>query len=563
MKTTLLYNIAKRVAVAAAVFAVIISVLLIANYIQTKSIDPLKSRAISRLLSELREKQDDAALKEQIRALDLLARRAYFTYLWQIRAGVILLIVFVAVMLAALKYMRAQHARLPDLDEAPPAGATPKSRLLSRRWIMLCGIGLFALALLFGILSENELENYGIEQAKAGAAAQSFPSSEEIRKNWPGFRGPEGNGIAYHTDVPDQWDGKTGKNILWKTPLPLPGFNSPILWGDRVFLSGADRQSQAVYGIAAADGRILWQAEINDIKRSAAAQPKPTADTGYAASTMTTDGKRVFAVFATGDIACLDFAGKRVWAKNLGLPENHYGHASSLVVYRDLLLIQYDQNTGGHLLALKTDSGVQVYDIARDVQISWASPILLDTGSRIELILNANPFVIAYDPPTGRELWRFKCMSGEVAPSPAYAAGMVYVVNDYARLAAIEIGDTPRLAWENDENLSEVPSPLAAAGLVFMATSYGAVSCFDGKTGERYWLHEFDQGFYSSPTAVDGKVYLLDMTGRMVIFKAAKNFALIGVCEIGEKAVTIPAIARGRIYIRGEKHLFCVGSVGR
>ncbi len=555
-----LYAIAKRGALTAAIFAIIISLLLIVNYLQTKSIDPLNSKAISQLMENLRRNPDDTALKEQVRALDLLARKAYFTYQWQIRTGSILLFVFVLVFLTAVKYMSSLKLKLPDLEEGPVPEDTWEHRLLTRRSIIFGGLGLFLLAFILGILSEKEMSRFGMGQLKGKTAAVDFPAGEEMRKNWPGFRGPEGNSISYHTDVPTEWDGKSNTNILWKIPLPLPGFNSPILWGDKIFLSGADRKNQVVYCIDTVSGNILWQAELNDIPGSPEKRPKTSEDTGYAAPTMTTDGRRVYVIFAGGDIACLDFSGKRIWAKNIGTPENHYGHSSSLITHQNLLLIQFDQNTGGRLIALKANTGIQVYDKPRDVQISWASPIVVNTGSRFELILNSNPFVISYDPLTGRELWRVQCMTGEVAPSPAYADGMVFVVNDYARLAAIRLGDKPEVAWEYDEGLSEVASLLATKDFVIMAASYGSLSCFNSKTGERYWIEEFDHGFYSSPILVGDRVYLMDMKGAMFICKAAKEFKLIAQNELGENAVTIPAFSKGRIYIRGDKHLFCIGS---
>ena len=224
------------------------------------------------------------------------------------------------------------------------------------------------------------------------------------------------------------------------------------------------------------------------------------------------------------------------------------------------MLVQYDQNTGGHLIALKAESGDPVYDAPRDVQISWASPILVDTGKRAEIILNSNPSVISYDPLTGQELWNVQCMMGEVAPSLSYADGMVYAVNEYARLAGIELGTTPEVAWEFDDDLSEVSSPVAAEDYLFVAASWGTVSCFNRKTGERHWYHDFDDGFYSSPILVGDNVYLIDMQGVMMIFKADKEFQLINRCELGERAVATPAYMNGRIFIRGVKHLFCIGS---
>lgn len=552
-------NIAKRIAIVSSVLAGILCVLMIANYIQTKSVDPLNSQAISQLMTKLRENPEDTVLIEQIRALDLLARKAYFTHQWQIRTGSYLLFACVLISLLALKYIHTLQPRLPDLTKEPSSEKTLEGRIMSRKYILYGGLGFVLLALVLGVLSQTELERIGVFREGKSQAGSGYPGISEIRENWPGFRGPEGIGRAYHTDVPTEWDGSSGSNILWKIPIPLRGYNSPIIWGKKIFLSGADRTTQVVYGIDADSGEILWQVELNDIPGSPESRPRVTEDTGFAAPTMTTDGTRVFALFATGDIACLDFEGNRVWAKNLGVPDNHYGHASSLITYQDLLLVPFDQNTGGRLLALRTHSGELVYDQPREVEISWASPILVNTGNRDELILNANPFVMSHDPRTGRELWRVRCMLGEIAPSPAYADGMVFAVNDYARLAGIKVGETAELSWEYIDDLSEVSSPLATEDFVFMAASYGTVSCLDSKTGERFWIEEFEEGFYSSPILVGDLVYLMDVQGVMYIFKADKEYQLIRRNELGESAMSIPAFMHDRIYIRGRENLYAIG----
>ncbi|MFH1943850.1 MAG: PQQ-binding-like beta-propeller repeat protein [bacterium] len=557
---TLRLNIAKRVAIVVAILAVILSVLMIVNYIQTTTVNPLDSKALNELMLQLQKNPEDTALREQIRALDLLARKAYFTHQWQVRTGSFMLFVFVLVFLIALKYMRSLRAQLPDLSRIPDSESSWESAVLARKAIIFGGLGLFIIAFFVGILSESALLKIGIASARVDASTKSIPTLKEIREQWPGFRGPEGIGIAYQSDIPTDWDGPSNRNILWKTQIPKAGFSSPIVWKDKIFLSGADEDSQQIYCIDATSGDILWTASADDIPGSPARRPNISEDTGYAASTMTTDGSRIFAIFATGDIGCWDFDGNRIWAKNMGMPDNHYGHASSLAVSRDLVLIQFDQNTGGHLIALKTDSGDLVYDKDRNVEISWASPIVVNTGRRTEIILSSNPYVISYDPMTGQELWRVACMMGEVAPSPAYADGMVYAVNEYARLAAIQLGDTAKIVWAYDDDLAEVSSPLATKDFVIVAASYGTVSCFNSKTGERYWFHDFDEGFYSSPILVDDRVYLIDMMGIMVIFKAEKEFQLINQCALGERAVTIPAFMHQRIVIRGERHLFCIGN---
>ena len=150
-------------------------------------------------------------------------------------------------------------------------------------------------------------------------------------------------------------------------------------------------------------------------------------------------------------------------------------------------------------------------------------------------------------------------MMGEVAPSPAYADGMVFVVNEYARLAAIRVGGIAQLAWEFDDYLAEVASPVATGEFLIVATSYGAVACFDSKTGEELWVHDFDEGFYASPVLVGDLVYLMDMNGLMHIVKAGREFQSVGQCPLGEKAMATPAFSDRHIYIRGTEHLFCIG----
>lgn len=554
-----MYNIAKRIAIVAIVFASILSVLLIVNYIQTKSVVPLKSKALTQLMLQLKENPNDQALKEQIRAVDLLARKAYFTSQWQIRTGGFLLFAFVLIFLVALKYMSSSHARLPDLMETPADEKPWENQVLARRYIIFAGLGFFAFTFVLSFLTGDDLADKGSMEEATSVEAASYPSPEDIRNNWPNFRGPEGIGIAYADTVPTQWDGKSGDHILWKTEIPVPGFNSPIIWGKKIFLSGADGKTQVIYCINADTGAIFWQKELNDIPGSPVKKPDNTVDTGLAAPTMTTDGARVYAIFGSGDVAALDFEGNRIWAKNIGVPENHYGHSSSLITWRDLLLVQYDQNTGGHLIALATKTGDLVYDQPRKIEISWASPILVNTGNRFEIIMNSSPDVVSHDPGTGRELWRVECMGGEVAPSLAYTEGIVFAVNANAKLAAISLSGTPKVLWESKDDLSEVSSPLATRDFLFVATSYGTVSCFDSKTGERCWFQDLPKGFYSSPVLAGNNVYLMDMDGKMYIFKAEKKYNLVNSCELGEKAVTVPAFMHGRIYIRGFKNLYCIG----
>lgn len=568
------YHLARWIAVVSAVFCLIVCVLLIANYFQLKSVDPLGSPVLERLIQRLAERPEDQELREEIRALDLLARKAYFTRRWQIRTGSYLLIGGIAVLVLCLKSLAALRQRVSVPERAPSPERTWELKGLSRKMIIAGGSLVFTASLLFAFLSYSSLEKDYLsmamekmpQEARAAyseteeqAISENYLASEEILRNWPFYRGPGGNGVAMHADPPVKWNGTTGEGIRWKAQIPKPGNNSPIIWNDQLFLSGADEEGQEVYCFDRHTGELLWQKAVDDIQGSPDEPPLVSQDTGYAAPTMATDGTHVCAIFPTGDLVCFDFQGNRLWARNLGVPDNHYGHSSSLIMYRDLLIVQYDQDTGAKLMAFKAATGEKVWETPREVFTSWASPIAVYTGTRPEIILSANPIVASYDPRTGRELWEVECMMGEVGPSPAYDDGMVFAANQFSLLAAIDV-NTREMVWEAFDELPDAASPLAVSGYLFLPTSYGVMSCFDGKTGEVYWVQDFMEGSYSSPICAGDRVYWMDRNGVMRIFKADREYTSLGECELGESGWATPAFKEKYIYLRGQSHLFCIGN---
>lgn len=385
---------------------------------------------------------------------------------------------------------------------------------------------------------------------------------KHILQKWPHFRGHGAHGHAVHANPPLTWNVKEGKNIRWKTEVPKLGMSSPVIWGTRLFLTGADDICRRLYCFDTDTGKLLWQHDATGITGSPSRDrlPKALKSTGLAAPTVTTDGRYAAAIFATGDMVCVDMAGKRVWAKNMGIPKNPYGHASSLICHEDLLFVQYDQQEDSKLLAFRLSSGAPAWQVKRG-DISWSSPILIDNNGRLEIVLTNCKTVDSHDPETGRLLWRVECLAGEVAPSAAYADGVVYVANEYAAASAIYVGDhsaEAKVLWEWDEILPNVASPLANDRYLILPTGYGIVSCLDAKTGKIFWEHEFDKGFYSSPILVNDRVYIIDLSGRMQVFRMDDVFQRLGSAEIGEKAYATPAFVGNRIYIRGVTHLFCI-----
>ena len=611
LSTNTKIKLARQVAWVAGGFALLMAVLLIANFLQTKLNNPIENQTIPALVKRLSENPADESLKAEIRAFDLMARKAYFTSQWQIRTGSYLMFLGLIISILAIRYVLAAKSKLNEIDPANEVKGLDK--LVAQKWVIYVGSGLMVVALASGFLASNSLKEYmvnenlvaqqeqpaeqstpaNIEQSAAAPeqAVQSvspttsenttasnpsetgtapsaetvaakpagLPTQVELKANYPFFRGPQGNGVAFQKNTPTDWNGAAGKNVVWKVKIPKSGYSSPIIWGNQLFVTGADAQARMVYCYDKNTGKLLWEAAADNIQGSPSAMPKVTADTGLAAPTMATDGRAVFAIFATGDVLALDMTGKRIWARNLGVPDNHYGHGSSLIIYKDKLLIQYDTNRAGKLLALDTQTGNTVWETARSSKISWSSPILVNTGSRTEVILTTNPNVNGYDPETGKELWNIACLSGEVGPSAGYADGMVFACNEYAKLVGIKIGGTPEIVWEADEFLPEVSSPLAVNGMLYIATTYGAFACYDAKTGEKLWSQEFGDAIYSSPVFADGKVYVTDMTGKTHIIKSTRDYQPVATPELGEKAVCSPVFQDGKVYLRGMNNLYCIG----
>lgn len=587
------------------IFCLIVATLLIANFWQMKKTEPLESKTLEALVERLSEDPDNEALKEEIRRFDLLARKAYFTSAWQVKTGSWLLLFGVVVFAMALKVNTDIRKQILPPE---PSGEEPLlARATASRWLLSAGSLIIVLALLAAFYSADHLQNYFPEQSLSSqeaagediavirivdtnAQSQSVPETSELltaeggettaidekpaleqkapekkfagledfKRNHATFRGFLGHGISYHKNIPTDWDGASGKNIKWKVALSKPGYNSPVIWGDNIFISGGDQQSRVVTCFDRNTGRLLWEKEVSGIPGSPAVPPKVTDDTGLAAPTMAVDGNHVYAIFATGDLIAFDLEGNRIWARNIGVPENHYGHSSSLTVWRDKLIIQYDTRKSGRLLAVNTFTGETMWDVKRNNQISWSSPILIQKNDKMQIVTTSDPLVAGHDFETGAELWNVNALMGEVGPSAAYFDGLVYATNEYARNVAVRPEPGVTIVWENNDYLSEASSPVAYKGLYILGTSYGVLACYDALTGDKYWELESDHGFYSSPIIAEDRLYIIDMGGVMHIIKTDKTGTIINEPELGEAAYAIPAFADGRIYIRGKSALYCI-----
>ena len=605
-------SLAHRVALISGIFCGVVALLLILNFWHMKQHEPLESKTIEVLVERLSSEPGNEELKEEIRSFDLLARKAYFTSRWQVKTGTWLLLFGGIVMAASLKVYTDLRARI----EAPEKVTEEllRARANSQYWLMVAGGLILGFSLVAGYLSNDYLKEYqamgvveeteqpqdGIEVIKVFPAQESADTlgsdsaieqegasgaeaiegagdetetatqpvavqttsrfnRDDFKTNQATFRGYMGQGVSYHKNIPEKWNGSTGENIKWKVAFSKPGYNTPVIWDDKLFISGGDAASRVVACYNRNNGQLLWEKEVTGIPGSPAAMPRVTDDTGLAAPTMAVDGNRVYAIFATGDVVAFDLQGNKIWGRNLGVPNNHYGHSSSLQVWENKLVVQYDTNTRGRMLALNTANGETLWDVERPVHISWASPALIEVNGKIQVITTADPYVSGHDLETGAEIWKVEAMMGEVGPSVAYEDGLVYATNEYARLVAVEPKPGAEFTWEDDEYLSEAASPVAYNGLLYLATSYGVLVCYDALTGEKQWEKEYNEGFYSSPMIADGKLYIIDLDGVTHIIKADRSGTVVADPELGEGGFALPVFADGVIYLRGMEHLYCVG----
>jgi outer membrane protein assembly factor BamB len=556
------YQTLRNTAIVGAVFSAIFTALLVMNLVGSAVLGPWRETKLAAMKLQIQKEPTNQQLLSDIRRLDLKIRRDRIWRLDFANKATFMLLGSVVVLLVAGRIAGNLKKDLPRPQQQPDIGEMQIEEAKRARWAVVGSLAvLVAVGLLIGMSG-------WVRFVRAQDTGPAFASAEEMRQQWPRFRGPGGAGISAYTNVPIRWNGKTGEGILWESRVPLPGRNSPVVWKDRVFLSGADPNGRQVYCFDAAKGQLLWTGDVPTVPLPQDKELKLMEDTGYAPSTVATDGRRVYAIFPTGDVAAFDFQGRRLWHKNLGLPDNSYGYASSLETYQKLVLIQFDQGDGkegkSRFIALDGTSGRVAWEAKRETANSWTSPIVVDVAGQPQLITVAKPLVISYNPANGAELWRAKCVGGDVAPSPVCAGGFVFAIEPYSQLVAVRAdgkGDVTKthVAWHMEDSGPDICSPVSDGRYVYTLESGGLLLCCNVADGKKLYEMDIKEEARASPSIVGDKLYLLDMKGVMHIAQLGPVYKEIARCELGEECFASPAFADGRIYLRGVDKLYCVG----
>jgi len=398
------------------------------------------------------------------------------------------------------------------------------------------------------------------------SAVRMIAVEGEGARFWPRWRGPSGQGLVTGTGYPDKWSAT--ENVLWKKPVPGSGNSSPIVWGDRIFLTAAQENGRRLSLLAfrRTDGALLWEAVAPE-----GGVERVHAKNGFASATPSTDGERIYVSFGTRGLMAFDFSGKLVWRQDLGAMSNYWGTAGSPLLYKDRVILYQDQNRNSFIAAFDAKTGKQLWNTPRNASVGWGTPAAIHAAGRDEIIVNGQNAVVAYNPDNGQELWRANGTTIETIPTPVVGHGLVFTSSGRAGpTLAIRPGGqgdvtNTHLAWTSPRGSPFVPSPVLYGGHLYMVNDMTSIAtAFDAVSGATLWQGRLGvaqrEGFSASPIVADGKVFFTNDNGETFVLRAGKEFDLIHVNSIGERTLASPALVDGRWYIRTEGHLFAIGS---
>jgi outer membrane protein assembly factor BamB len=387
-------------------------------------------------------------------------------------------------------------------------------------------------------------------------------------EDWPQWRGPRLDGTSTETNVPTHWSAT--ENIRWKTPIPGKGHSSPIVWGDRVFVTTCleAQQKRMLLCIDRVSGKVLWQNEV----LKALLEHKNKLNS-YASATPATDGKYVWVAFfqiPKIELACYDFDGREIWRRSPGEFHSVHGFCSSPVLYQDLVILNCDQDSqAACIAAFDKNTGEEKWRTARPNQTrSYCTPIIRDVAGREQLILSGSKCVASYDPETGKQFWIMDGPAEQFVASPVVTDGLVFITGGFPTYHLVVINPDgegnitdSKVVWhEHGSVASYVPSPIAAGDWFFVCSDGGLASCWEAKTGKELWKHRLGQHHSASPVSAGGNLYFPADNGDTYVFKAGPKFELVSQNPLGEEVRASPAVSHNQLFIRGVQNLYCISN---
>jgi len=399
-----------------------------------------------------------------------------------------------------------------------------------------------------------------------GPSVSMIAITGEGARYWPRWRGPSGQGMVSGTGYPDKWSAT--ENVLWKVPVPGAGNSSPVIWGDRIFLTTARDGGRRLSLLAfnRSSGAQLWEAFAPDGGAESVHNKN-----GHASATATTDGKLIYVSFGSRGLMAFDFEGKLVWRQDLGAINNYWGTAGSPLLYQDRVILYQDQQRNSFIAAFDAATGKQLWRTARNASVGWGTPVAINANGRDEIVVNGQYAVVAYNPNNGAEFWRVSGTTMEVVPTVVVGHGLLYSSSGRAGpTLAIRPGGQgdvtgTHLAWSSPRGSPFIPSPILHEDQLYMVNDMTSIAtAFHAKTGETVWQSRlgeaYREGFSASPVVVDGKIFFTNDQGETFVLRGGSQFDLLHVNNIGERTLASPALVDGRWYIRTAGNLFAIGT---
>lgn len=391
--------------------------------------------------------------------------------------------------------------------------------------------------------------------------AVTFASADD----WPSWRGADGSGHSKENGLPTKW---SAKSIVWRTALPGIGQSSPVIWGDRIFLTSAleNGKKRVVLCVDRTKGNIVWQNEA-----WAGSPEKSHGMNGWASSTCATDGERVVAYFGKGGLHCYSMDGKKLWSRDLGEFPGPWGTSACPLLVGDLVIQNGDSTGKSFLIAVNKQTGKDVWKTPRPdlPKGGWSSPVLVDAGKRKEIVVNGEDFVIGYDPASGKELWKCKTFAGRGEPTVAPGKGLVYVINGLAGdIYAVKLGGAgdvtkSNIAWHTPrKGKRDQPSPIVVGNYLLAADMDGVTTCYHSGTGKIQWKERLRGAFTASPIAAGGLVYFMSEAGETSVIEPGPTFKLVAENSLGASGEMFRACltpCNGQIFARSQTQLYCIG----
>lgn len=404
-------------------------------------------------------------------------------------------------------------------------------------------------------------------------------------ENWPAWRGPRGDGTSAEKDVPVHWDAMKGENLVWKIPLAGSGHAQPVIWEDRIFITACDEETQqrTLTCLDRASSKTLW---TKNVLRAPLESKHPL--NSYASGTPATDGELVYVTFLEVDgrlipapnvgspreitpgkmvVAAYDFEGNQKWLVRPGDFISAHGYCASPVLFKDLVIVNGDHDGKSYLVALGHKTGETVWKIDRQHGIrSYVTPLLREIDGRMQLVLSGSKHILSVDPRDGAEHWKIEGPTEQFVSSMVYDGKYLFVTAGYPDYHVMAIrpdgaGDVTKthVAWHETNARCYVPSPVVVDGYLIVADDRGTVNCFAAATGKRLWQERLAPHYSNSLVAAGGLVYLVADDGLTKVVRPGSKLDVVAENPLGESTFSSPAIANGRFYIRGQKHLYCLG----